>query len=71
MQPDESRRFRPMRPVLLDLTVRAEDDPGTDEAYFLAQLRAVVAARETQADRLFARYRGRPSGQARFYAYRT
>ena len=67
MQPDHHPQYRrPMRPALLDIIARA--DAGSDEAYFVAQLRAMVAAVETPTDRLFARYRGRPCGPARVYA---
>ena len=59
---------RPIRPALLEIISRAEADGELDEAYFLAQLRAVVAAVETPADRLLARYRGWPSGPAQLYA---
>jgi hypothetical protein len=55
------------RPALLDIVARAQMDAGPDEAYFLAQLRAAVVAVETPAERLFARYRGWPSGPARAY----
>jgi hypothetical protein len=72
MQPMPSNRDRnlrhpdAMRLAVLDLMERATPDPGSDEAYFLAQLRTVVATFETPADRLFARYRGWPSEPARF-----
>jgi hypothetical protein len=46
------------RPTLRDAIASAEIDAISDEAYFLAQLRAVVAAFETPADRLLAKYRG-------------
>jgi hypothetical protein len=59
---------RPIRPALLEIIASAEADPDSDEAYFLAQLRAVVAAVETPADRLLARYRGWPTGPAQLYA---
>ena len=57
-----------MRPALLDIIAQAEIDAYSDDAYFLAQLRAVVAAVETPTDRLLARYRDWPSGPALFYA---
>ena len=60
----------PKRPALRDVIERAEADAGSDEAYFLAQLREVVAAFETPADRLLARYREWPSGPAQFYGKR-
>ena len=68
MQPDDQPRRRPMRPALLDIIASAETHANSDEAYFLAQLRAVVAAVETPTDRLLARYRGWPSGPALIYA---
>jgi hypothetical protein len=52
------------RPPLRDSIARVVADAGPDEASFLAQLRAVVAGVETPADRLLAKYRGRPSGRA-------
>jgi hypothetical protein len=54
----ETQRFSYRRPTLRDAVARAEIDAGSGGAYFLAQLRAVVAAFETPADRLLAKYRG-------------
>ena len=49
------RHRTPLRDAIADALLRAgEADPT-------AELRALVAALETPADRLFARYRGRPS----------
>ncbi len=52
-----------LRPALLDAIAEA----GSDEAALLAELRAVVAAAETPADRMLARYRGWPSRPATIY----
>jgi hypothetical protein len=41
--------LRPHRPELLALVERAEAAPGSDEAYFLGQLRAAIAGLEGQA----------------------
>ena len=65
--PIHPRHRRPMRPALLEVIARAETSGGSDEAYFLDQLRAVIAAVETPADRLRARYRDWPTGAARVY----
>ena len=66
----ENQRCDHRRPALGDIIARAETDAGSNEAYFLAQLRAVVAAFETPADQLLAKYRGRPgrSGPVRLRA---
>jgi hypothetical protein len=52
-----------LRPALLDAIAQA----GSDEVALLAELRAVVAATETPADRMLARYRGWPSQPAIIY----
>jgi hypothetical protein len=52
------RHNKHRRPTLSDTIAHAEIKAGSDEAYFLAQLRAVVAAFETPAGRLLAKYRG-------------
>ena len=59
----ETHRCRDQRLRLRDTIASLEiDAAGSDETYFLARLRAVVAAFETPADRLLAKYRGdRPS----------
>lgn len=46
----------PLRDAIAETLFRAGDADPTPE------LRALLAARETPADRLFTRYRGRPSG---------
>lgn len=50
----------PLRPVVLDLIARAEaaapGDPISDEAYFLAQLRAAITAGDSPMERLRARF---------------
>ena len=52
-------RRTPLRDAIADAILRSgEADP-------LMELRALVAALETPADRLFARYRGRPSPAVR------
>jgi hypothetical protein len=49
------RRRMPLRDAIADAVLSVgEADPT-------AELRALVAALETPADRLFARYRGRPA----------
>jgi hypothetical protein len=63
MQPDHKHRHRPpIRSTLLDIVARAETDAGSDEVDILELLRTLIAAVETPANRLFARYHGRPSG---------
>ena len=59
-----SRNRRPMRPALLDVVARSDTDASWDGPDFLAQLRELIAAVETPADRLLARYRGRPLAPA-------
>ena len=49
------RRRIPLRDAIAETILRVGDADPTPE------LRALVAALETPADRLFARYRGRPS----------
>jgi hypothetical protein len=49
------RRRIPLRDAIAEAILRVGDADPTPE------LRALVAALETPADRLFARYRGRPS----------
>jgi hypothetical protein len=56
--------------TVLDIIEHAEADPRSDEATFLAQLRAIVAAVETPGDRLFASYCSRPARSAYCYALR-
>jgi hypothetical protein len=69
MQPDHKHRHRrPIRPTLLDIIARAETDTGSDEIDILVLLRTLVTAVETPADRLFARYHGRPSAHSLVYA---
>jgi hypothetical protein len=46
----------------------AETDAASDETQLLERLRALVAAVELPADRLFARYHGRPLGPSVHYA---
>ncbi|MBP7243086.1 hypothetical protein [Amaricoccus sp.] len=50
----------PSRPVVLELIAHAQDaapsDPISDEEYFLAQLRAAIAAGESPVERLRRRY---------------
>lgn len=63
----------PSRPVVLDLIARAElagpEDPISDEAYFLAQLRAAIAAGESPVEQLRGRYSsGRTDRLCRLYA---
>jgi hypothetical protein len=50
------------------MIARAEADAGSDETQLLVRLRALVAAVESPADRLFARYHGRPLGPSVHYA---
>ena len=63
-------RREPLGPALLDVIARAEADPASAEARLVAELRAVVAAVETPADRMLARYRGWPAGPDCLYARR-
>jgi hypothetical protein len=65
---NKPRHRRPMRPQLVDMIARAEVDAGSDELQLLARLRALVAAVESPADRLFARYHGRPLKPSAHYA---
>jgi hypothetical protein len=62
------RHGRPTRPALFDIVARAQAEAGSDDAHILGQLRALVAAVETPADRLLARYRGWPSARSLVYA---
>ena len=56
MHADPALRHRmPLRDAIADAILRVGEADPTPE------LRALVAALETPADRLFARYRGRPS----------
>ena len=69
MQPDHKfRRRRTIRPALLDIIAHAVTDAGSDDVDILELLRTLVAAVETPADRLLARYRGWPSAPALVYA---
>jgi len=52
-------RRRGQRPTLRDAIATVEIEAGSDEAYFLAQLRAAVAIFETPGDRLLKKYLGR------------
>jgi hypothetical protein len=63
----------PARPVVLDLIAQAEaaapGDPISDEEYFLAQLRAAIAAGESPVDRMRRRYGSAgPDRLCRLYA---
>lgn len=62
----------PIRPAMLELIGRAEADPatrGSDEGYFLEQLRAVIGRAETPAAVLLAKYRpDRVDDRGRIYA---
>ncbi len=58
---------------MIELIARAEtaapDDPMSDEAYFLAQLRAAIQGGESPVARLRARYgSARPDQLSRLYA---
>jgi hypothetical protein len=64
--PNERSHRTGLGPALLDVIARFEGDAGPSEADFLAQLHAAIAAIEMPADRLFARYHGRPSSLPNF-----
>jgi hypothetical protein len=51
-------------PAVDEIFARTTADPAAGAVELLARLVAVVGARETGTDRLFARYRGRPMGPA-------
>lgn len=60
-QPRHPKPAEPMRlrPAVLDLIASGAGDPDApdfDEAWFLAQLRAIVARAETPQRRLLAKY---------------
>ena len=64
--PTNPRRM-PLRDAIAETLLRAsEADPAPEfqvelQAELHAELRALLAGRETPAERLFTRYRGRPS----------
>jgi len=60
--PTNPRRM-PLRHAIAETLLRAgEADPAPElHAELHAELRALLAGRETPAERLFTRYRGRPS----------
>jgi hypothetical protein len=61
-------RRAPVRLALLDILGRIDPDAGPDDDDLLVQLRVALAAVETRADRLQARYRGWPSSAGLLYA---